>query len=101
MSAPALSIGAREVLRALAIGIELRSADGEWKFVGPWQDEATSGVPKGHVSELLAAGFALLTKTNCVEITKLGQEWLASFERGIVDEGMQWLRSRASPLLIC
>ena len=97
MSAPALSIGARKVLRALAIGIELRSRDGEWKFVGPWQDDSTSGVVTEHVSELLDAGLARLTETNRAEITERGQERLASLTRSILDEGMRWLRSRGSP----
>ena len=101
MSAPALSFGAREVLAALALGIELKSDEEGWKFTSPWQHKPTSGVATEHVSELLDARLARRNGTDRVEITERGLEALASINRAIVDEGMRWLRSNDSPSEIC
>ena len=75
MSAP-LSGLAREVLRALVHGLELREVDGEWSFVGHWQDPAHSCVPSGVMRELFGFQFICRLDGSGAGITEAGEQAL-------------------------
>lgn len=48
---------ALEVLKALALGLELREVDGKWAFVGPYQTPQLSGVAPEVRVGLIKAGL--------------------------------------------
>jgi lipopolysaccharide biosynthesis protein len=76
MSAP-LGSAAREVLRALVHGLELHKTNGQWCFVGHWQDPARSGVSARVMHELFGCRFICQLSDSRVGITKYGEEALS------------------------
>ena len=91
MSDP-LSGPAREVLRALVHGLELRELDGEWAFVGHWQDPARSGVPAAVMRELLSSGLICRFEDSRAAITEKGERTLSQSTIAAIDAASKWFR---------
>ena len=89
MSAPLTGAG-REVLRALVHGLELREIDGEWIFVGHWQDPARSGVPSVVMCELLESGFICRRDGSGATITKAGEQALSRSTIDAIAATLRW-----------
>jgi hypothetical protein len=89
MSAP-LSGAAREVLRALVHGLELCVVDGEWTFVGHWQDPAHSGVPSVVMQELFGFRFICRPDESRAAITKDGERALSRSTIDAIAAASKW-----------
>jgi hypothetical protein len=90
MNAP-LTGAAREVLRGLVHGLELREANGEWTFVRHWQDPARSGVPSDVMRELFGFRFICRLDVSRVAITKDGEQALSRSTKEAIDAALKWL----------
>jgi hypothetical protein len=91
MSAP-LSGAALEVLRALVHDLELREVDGEWIFVGHWQNPTRSHVPCGVMQELFGFQFICRSDGSRVAITKNGEQALSRSTVDAIAAASKWLR---------
>jgi hypothetical protein len=91
MSAP-LSGAAREVLRALAHGLDLREINGEWTFVGYFQDRAHSGVSSETMRELFGSGFICHLGCQKIAITREGEHVLFQSTTDDIAAALKWLR---------
>ena len=89
MSAP-LSGAAREVLRALVHGLDLREIDGAWSFVGHWQDPARSGVTSAVMCELFGFGFICRLDGSGAVITKDGEQALSRSTIDAIAAASKW-----------
>jgi hypothetical protein len=89
MSAP-LSGAAREVLRALVHGLELREVDGEWIFVGHWQDPAHSGVPSVVMRELFGLQCICRLDGSGAAITEAGEQALSRSTIDAIAAASKW-----------
>jgi hypothetical protein len=85
----------REILGALALGLELRKLDDGWRFVGSSQNEAMSNVPLTIIRNLLAAD--LIVEQDCnVRITDVGTSALRESIEAIIRGGIAWNLSPGS-----
>jgi hypothetical protein len=98
LSAP-LPTACLEVLRALAVGLDLRKIDEGWCFVGLWQDPSVSGIASETMLPLLADDYVREIGGRG-EITAAGLHILANVERSMWERGLKWLRSPESQLKI-
>jgi hypothetical protein len=90
MSAP-LGKEAREVLRALVHGLELREVNGEWIFVGHWQEPARSSVSSAVMQELFGFQFICRLDSSQVAITKDGEQALSRSTTDAIAATLKWL----------
>lgn len=97
MSGASLSPGAWEIMRALAMGVELREFETGWQAVGPWQEPSSSGVDPSCIGELLEAGF-VAHETRGVgryaSITKTGKKALAEKNQGEMRAALEWVKDQ-------
>ena len=93
MSAP-LSGARYEVLRALALGLELRGTPAGGSFVGPFQEPPHSAVSAAVMADLFAAGFVSSGEDSRVEITEAGRCVLRDTTEVMIRDAFRWLRSR-------
>jgi hypothetical protein len=89
-----LSDPAREVLRALVHGLELREIAGEWIFVGHWQDPARSGVSPVVIRELFGFQFICQLDGSQVVITKAGAQALSRLTIDDIAAASKWWRGK-------
>src|SRR5690349_8376191 len=83
----------REILGALALGLELRNFGDGWRFVGSRQDETVSGVPVAWIRGLIDDGF--IVEHDCrAEITDAGASALLNATRSFMEQAVTWLTSR-------
>lgn len=94
---PPLSPAGREILRALAVGLQLRRFDEGWRFVGHWQEPATSAVGHETIRALLDAGY-ILEHEQRGSITDAGRAVLGVADREMWERALEWLRSPESRL---
>jgi len=88
MSAP-LSGAAREVLRALVHGLDLREVDGKWTFVGHWRDSTRLSVSCAVMWELFGFGFICQCDGSRATITEEGERVLSESTTKSIDEAFR------------
>lgn len=88
MTAP-LSGLAIEVLRAIALGLELHEIDNGWQFVGPFQEPSRSWVDTATMRSLLDGGLVRFGPTGVGSLTTNGQNALK--ERS--EAALRWVRT--------
>lgn len=90
-----LSGEAREILRALLHGLELREIDGEWGFVGHWQDIGRSHVSSVTMSELIGSQLVSIRGGSQAIITKSGEEQLFRLMKDETAAVLKWFHESA------
>jgi len=94
-----LSVGAWEILRALALGIRIREFADGWQAVGPWQEPSSSGIDSVAMTQLIDAGFVerQTLGIGCyAAVTDAGQKALSEKSDREFQGALEWLRSNAS-----
>ena len=91
MTAP-LSGLAIDVLRAVALGLELREIGNGWQFVGPFQEPSRSWVDTDTMRSLLDGGLVRFGPTGVGLLTTDGQNVLK--ERS--EAALRWVRTSSA-----
>jgi hypothetical protein len=84
-----LSNAEMETLRALLCGLELRDIDGEWRFVGQWQDSRFSRVNSEIVVRLLRFGLISFGDDFRVVITESGERTLSQYLNKVIRAALE------------
>jgi hypothetical protein len=76
--------------------VELREVDGEWAFVGHWQDPKRSDVPPDDMRELFGYRFICWLGGSQAIITKEGEQPLFRSTKEAIDAGLMVERNRVT-----
>jgi hypothetical protein len=73
-----------EILRALSCGLELQYVEGDWRFVGQWQDRRSSRVDPEIVARLLRSGLICSGTEYRNAITAGGEKMLSQYLEEVI-----------------